>query len=52
MPEWIGTILFLTAVGLTGAKINRDFGKRGLLGYATLLLMILVYAAAVGAAYA
>lgn len=52
MPEWIGTILFLAAVGLSGAKINRDFGKRGLLGYAFLFLMIVVYAAAVGLAYA
>lgn len=52
MPEWIGTILFITAVALSGAKINRDFGQRGLLGYATLLLLIVVYAAAVGSAYA
>lgn len=52
MPEWIGMTLFLAAVTLSGAKINDDFGKRGLRGYATLLLMIIVYAAAVGTAYA
>lgn len=52
MPEWIGTIVFILAVALSGAKINEDFGKRGLLGYATLLVLIVVYAAAVGTAYA
>lgn len=51
MPEWIGTILFFVAVGLTAAKLNEDFGENGMLGYAMLMLMIVVYAAAVGAAY-
>ncbi|MGH3649705.1 MAG: hypothetical protein ACRDU9_03275 [Acidimicrobiia bacterium] len=51
MPEWIGTILFLAAVGLTAVKLNEDFGERGLLGYAMLLTLIVVYAAAVGTAF-
>lgn len=51
MPEWIGTVLFFMAVGLTAAKLNDDFGERGMWGYAALLLMIVVFAAAVGAAY-
>lgn len=51
MPEWIGTILFFTAVGLTATKINEDFGERGELGYVMLILMIAMLAAAVGAAY-
>lgn len=52
MPEWIGTILFLAAVGLTAAKLNEDFGERGFLGYSLLLLLIAIYAAAVGTAFA
>ena len=52
MPEWIGTVLFLLAVVLTATKINEDFGRRGELGYLMLFVMIAVYAAAVGAAYA
>ncbi|HEU4321148.1 MAG TPA: hypothetical protein VFS66_13840 [Acidimicrobiia bacterium] len=51
MPEWIGTILFLAAVVLTATKINDDFGRRGELGYLLLILMIAIYAAAVGVAY-
>ncbi len=51
MPEWIGTVLFLVAIGLTAAKINEDFGERGILGYALLILLIAIYAAAVGVAY-
>lgn len=51
MPEWIGTILFLTAIGLTGAKLSDDFGRRGELGYLMLILMIAVYSAAIGFAY-
>jgi hypothetical protein len=47
MPEWIGTIVFLSALGLSGAKISGDFGKRGLRGYALLLVMLVIYAAAV-----
>lgn len=51
MPEWIGTILFFAAVGLTAAKLNEDFGDKGALGYLMLLMMIAVYAGAVGSAY-
>ncbi len=51
MPEWIGSVLFLSAVGLTGVKIAEDFGNRGLRGYATLFLMILIYATAIAVAY-
>jgi hypothetical protein len=52
MPEWIGTALFLVAVGLTGSKLSDDFGKRGLRGYAMLLLMLGIYAGAVSVAFA
>lgn len=51
MPEWIGTIFFFLAIGLTAAKVSRDIGRYGLLGYAVLLAMTFIYAAAVGAAY-
>lgn len=51
MPEWIGTILFLVAIGLTASKIVDDIGDRGLWGYVVLIFMIVVYAAAVGSAY-
>lgn len=51
MPEWIGTILFFVAIGLTAAKFNEDFGEKGMLGYVMLMLMIIIYAAAVGYAY-
>jgi len=51
MPEWIGTVAFLAAVGLTAAKLSEDFGNRGLLGYGLLLVLIAIYAAAVGAAF-
>lgn len=51
MPEWVGTILFLAAVGLSGAKISEDFGERGLLGYGMLMLIIVVLAAAVSTAF-
>lgn len=51
MPEWIGTVLFLAAIGLTAAKISDDFGERGEWGYALLILMVAIYAAAVSAAY-
>jgi len=51
MPEWIGTILFFVAIGLTAAKLNDDFRDYGLIGYVMLLIMIAVYAAAVGSAY-
>lgn len=51
VPEWIGTVLFFLAVGLTAAKLNEDFGENGLLGYALLVVMIAVFAAAVGFAY-
>jgi hypothetical protein len=51
MPEWVGTLLFLAAIGMSGAKIAEDFGERGLRGYAMLLLVLTIYAAAVGVAY-
>jgi cyanate permease len=51
MPEWIGTLLFFAAVGLTAAKLNRDFSERGILGYAMLVVLIAAYAGAVGIAY-
>ncbi|HEY6634117.1 MAG TPA: hypothetical protein VI141_00730 [Acidimicrobiia bacterium] len=51
MPEWIGTVLFFAAIVLTATKLNEDFGRRGEIGYAMLMMMIAVYAAAVGAAY-
>jgi len=51
VPEWIGTMLFFVAIGLTAAKINEDFGQRGELGYVMLMMMIALYAAAVGSAY-
>ncbi len=51
MPEWIGTLLFFVAIGLTAAKLNKDFGENGLLGYAMLMVMIIIYAAAVGVAF-
>jgi hypothetical protein len=51
MPDVIGTILFLTAVGLSGSKVAHDFGNRGLRGYAMLLLLIVVYSAAVALAF-
>jgi len=52
MPEWVGTIVFVVAVGLTGAKIAEDFGNRGLRGYAMLMVVLLVYASAVAFAFA
>lgn len=52
MPEWIGTIVFLVAVGLTGGKIAEDFGNRGLRGYAMLMVTLMVYASAVAYAFA
>ncbi len=52
MPEWIGTIVFFSALGLSGAKIAGDFGNRGLRGYAMLLVVLIVYAAAVAVAFA
>lgn len=51
MPEWIGTLLFFVVIGLTAAKLNEDFGEKGKLGYLMLLMMIAVYAAAIGVAY-
>ena len=52
MPEWVGTILFLVAVGLSGDKLVRDFGNQGMAGYGVLILMIAIYSSAVGFAYA
>lgn len=51
MPEWIGTVMFFVAIALTAAKLNNDFRERGLLGYGVLIVMILIYAGAVGSAY-
>lgn len=51
VPEWIGTLLFFVAIGLTAAKLNDDFGENGMLGYLMLLMMIALYAAAIGVAY-
>jgi len=52
MPEWIGSMMFLAAVGLSGSKISDDFGNRGLRGYAMLMLVLCVYAAGVSVAFA
>lgn len=51
MPEWIGSILFLAAIGLSAVKLSEDFGKKGELGYLMLFALIAVYAAAIGMAY-
>jgi len=51
MPEWIGSVLFLSAVGLTGVKLAGDFQERGLRGYAVLLVLTVLYGSAVGVAY-
>lgn len=51
MPDWTGTLLFLLAVGLSGSKIAHDAGNRALRGYGTLLLLIVVYAAAIALAF-
>ena len=52
MPEWVGSVLFLAAIGLTATKLSEDFGRRGELGYLVLFLLIAVYAAAIGSAFA
>lgn len=52
MPEWVGTVLFLAAVGLSGDKLVRDFGDNGILGYGMLMLAIAIYSSAVGVAFA
>ncbi len=52
MPEWIGSVLFLGALGLSGSKIADDFGHRGLRGYAMLLVVPAIYAAAIALAFA
>jgi hypothetical protein len=52
MPEWIGSILFLSALGLSGSKISEDFGDRGLRAWAMLMLVLAVYASAVVVAFA
>lgn len=51
MPEWIGSVVFLAAVGLTAYKLSEDFGRRGELGYLMLFMLIAVYAGAVGLAF-
>jgi len=52
MPEWVGTILFLIAVGLSGDKLVKDFREQGMLGYGMLIVMIAIYSSAVGVAFA
>ncbi len=52
MPEWIGSILFLSALGLSGSKISEDFGNRGLRAWAMLMLVLALYASAVVVAFA
>ena len=52
MPEWIGSILFLSALGLSGSKISEDFGNHGLRAWAMLMLVLAVYAYAVVVAFA
>jgi hypothetical protein len=51
MPEWVGTVLFLGAAVLAGSKIAHDFGDKGLRGYAMLLLVFAILAAAIGVAF-
>lgn len=51
LPEWVGSILFLVALALSGVKLTRDFGERGLQGYALLLLLTIIYAGGVGLAF-
>ncbi|HEX6222070.1 MAG TPA: hypothetical protein VF115_13350 [Acidimicrobiia bacterium] len=51
MPEWIGTLLFFAAVGLTAAKLNKDFAEKGILGYVMLVVLIASYAGAIGFAF-
>lgn len=51
VPEWVGSVLFLAAAALSGVKIGGDFGDRGLRGYAVLVLLVTVYAGAVGLAF-
>lgn len=51
MSEWVLTILFFLAVGLTAAKLDEDFADRGLWGFAVLMLFTVMFAAAVGLPY-
>lgn len=51
VPEWIGSVLFLAAVGLSGSKISDDFGNRGMRGYGMLMLVLGIYAYAVAVAF-
>ncbi len=51
MPEWIGSVLFLGALGLSGSKIAEDFGNRGLRGYGMLMVVLAIYAAAIALAF-
>jgi hypothetical protein len=52
MGEWVGSVLFLSALGLSGSKIAEDFGNRGLRGYAMLLVVLAIYAGAVAVVWA
>lgn len=45
-------MIFLVAVGLSGGKIAEDFGNAGLRGYATLMVVLMVYASAVAYVFA
>ena len=47
-----GAATFLGALGLSGSKIADDFGNRGLRGYAMLLVVLAIYAAAIAMAFA
>lgn len=51
LPDWIGSVLFLLATGLSGTLIAEKVGRRGELGYLLLCLLILIYAAAISVAY-
>jgi hypothetical protein len=52
MGEWVGSVIFLSALGLSGSKIAEDFGDRGLRGYAMLMVVLAIYAAAVAVVWA
>ncbi len=51
MPEIVGTLLFFAAIVLSTYKINADFGEHGELGYVMLIILIVIYAGAIGLAY-
>lgn len=51
MPEWVLSVLFFLAVVLSAAKLDEDFGDRGLAGYAMLIVLTTLFAGAVGVPY-